>query len=809
MARLPEPDSRALPEPRLGWLLALATCVVATMLLAWPALSGKFLVSPISDQYIAGYPFREFASDVLRTTGGFALWNPYLQGGMPYVAAMHGDIFYPTFLLREAMPTDIAMTWGYILHVILAGVATYGFARAYGLSFVGALVAGLAYMMSGWVSSYVAPGHDGKLFVSALFPVALWLLLRGVRDGAAWAWGGLAIVVGLGVLSPHPQLLQYMLLGSGAFALWVAFGMGEASPARPVAFRRLGFALGAVVLGMAIGAIQYLPVSEYASWSPRAGGARGYEYNTSYSFPPEELVNTLIPEFTGILDDYWGRNNIHFHSEYVGAVTWLLVAAAFRSRVRSRQTWFWTGLALVFTLWALGGFTPFYRLVWALVPGTKYFRAPSTVFYVANLALAILAGMGAQGVLRHPLSRRFLVAGGATIATILLLGVTGMLGGLAEGFAPQGRELAATANAGNVLLGTVRAMAFAAVALGIAWAAGAGKLRPALGGALLAGVLVLDQTTVLHRYWQFSDRASTLYAADPTVDYMKKAVAADGPARVLPLPLGQGLVSHDAMLSGDGLMVHRIRSALGYHGNELARWQKLVGKDEGLANVVNPNFLQLANVRWILSGEPDLSQLPFPGGAPRRVAGPVRNASGSMVYLHELQLPAPFAWVSPAIVKAPDDGALQTILDPRFPVSSVALFDTAAAVTSRTDLTGPPPVLDLPVRVTKYEPGAIDLELGAPAPAGAALVVSENFYPGWTATVDGKAATAARAQYSLIGVPLEAGAKMVSLRFASATYERGKLVTLVALALSILLLVGGVVAGRRTVSSGDVAARAH
>ena len=61
---------------------------------------------------------------MLRAGQGFPLWNPYLMGGMPYVAAMHGDIFYPTFLLRLLLPTDVAMTWGFVLHLMLAGVFT-------------------------------------------------------------------------------------------------------------------------------------------------------------------------------------------------------------------------------------------------------------------------------------------------------------------------------------------------------------------------------------------------------------------------------------------------------------------------------------------------------------------------------------------------------------------------------------------------------------------------------------------------------------------------------------------------------------
>ncbi|NJN00591.1 MAG: hypothetical protein HC793_02960 [Aquincola sp.] len=106
-----------------------------------------------------------------------------------------------------------------------------------------------------------------------------------------------------------------------------------------MAMRRLGFALGAVLLGFAISAVQYLPVMEYTPFSPRAGG-RDYAFGTSFSFPIVELFNTLIPEFTGILDKYWGPNRIHHHSEYVGAAAWLLVLAAFRSHVRTRTVLF-------------------------------------------------------------------------------------------------------------------------------------------------------------------------------------------------------------------------------------------------------------------------------------------------------------------------------------------------------------------------------------------------------------------------------------------------------------------------------------
>ena len=337
---MPAPDQPLTPRFPFAW--AALVYAIGTMTLAYPALGGGFLVTPVSDQYIGGYPVREFAARMLRESGHFPLWNPYLFGGMPYVAAMHGDIFYPTFLLRLVLPTDVAMTWSFEIHVFLAGLMTFGFLRACGLTFFSALIGGL-----GNIAGLVSPGHDGKLYISALLPLTLWLLVLGVRQGRSWAWGALGIVVGLAVLSPHPQLLQYMLLAAGAFALYLAFGPWPGDPLPPgVAVRRLAWALGAVVIGGAIGAIQYVPVAEYVPWSPRAGGLPDYSVATSYSMPPEEFINAYLPQFSGILSAYWGRNPVHFHSDYVGATVLFLAGAAFGGagpKAGKRFVWYCCG----------------------------------------------------------------------------------------------------------------------------------------------------------------------------------------------------------------------------------------------------------------------------------------------------------------------------------------------------------------------------------------------------------------------------------------------------------------------------------
>jgi hypothetical protein len=783
---MPPDDGNSAPaaHPRYAAAWAALVCAAATMMLAWPALGGGFLVNPRSDQFIAGYAFREFAAESLRSGNGFPLWNPYLFGGMPYVAAMHGDIFYPTFLLRMILPTDVAMTWGFIIHLFLAGIFTWMFLRRVGLGFIPSLAGALAYMLSGQIASLVSPGHDGKLFVNALFPLTLFFLHAGIRGNRRWAWGALAITVGLAVLSPHPQLLQYMLLASGAYALKLAFfGPREDRLPRGIATRRLAMALGAVILGGAIGAIQYVPVREYVGWSPRAGGMMGgYEHATSYSMPPAEFINTIIPQFTGILDRYWGVNGIHLHSEYLGVVVLILFGAAFGAAGvrRQRFVWFWTGMAVVSALWALGGNTGFYRLVYALVPGTKFFRAPSTIFYVTCFSIAVLAAIGTERFLARDVSRRYLIGWAVAIGFIVLLGVTGSLTGLAQNLAPPGAYDFVADNDSALRLGALRVLLFAALGLGALLLIEMRKLSPTRGGALLLAVLALDLWSIDRIYWQFSQPASVVYGSDPVVEYLK---ARTDSGRVLPLPTREA--ARDPFLSGDALMSHDIRSAVGYHGNQLGRYDALIQQ------LGNPNVWQVANLKYLLTStaEPPVSSA-------RLVAGPARNAYGTMVYLYEVPEGGPPAWVAPAIVKAADDQVLPTVMDPRFDVSRVALFDTASTVQSQ-ELTAMPEPVPVTAQVTRYDPGAIDVSLDGNVPQGSALLVSENFYPGWEATVDGRPAEVARADYVIMGVPLPAGARQVQLRFQSKPYETGKTITLLALGASMLLVVWGIFVTRR------------
>jgi len=777
-----EPDSHFTPRFASAWAaLAYAVCSLS---LAWPALAGQFLVNSRSDQYLAGYAFREFAASYLRATGSFPLWNPYLQGGMPYVAAMHGDIFYPTFLLRLILPVDVAMSWGMVGHFFLCGLATYWFLRiAAKMSFAGALVGGVAYMMAGFVSSLLSAGHDGKLFVNALFPVTLIALTWSVRDGKRWAWGVLALIVGLAILTPHPQLFQYLLLGSAAWALFLAFGGSGANRLdRRTAYTRLALALAAVLVGAAIGAIQYLPVAEYAAWSPRAGG-RDYAWLTSYSFPIEELFNLYLPQFSGMFENYWGRNGIHFHSEYAGVAVLILAGAAVGAATTdARRRFFrlWLGVAVVSLLWAMGGSTPFYRLVYAIVPGSHYFRAPSTMFFITAFAIAVFAALGTERALEGRIGRRYIIGwliGGSAVS---LLALSGALSTVAQSLIVDPRLAGRVdAGAGALRLGSLRSLAFVALTAAILFGIARGRVKGWQAGSLLALLCAADLWSIERNYWGSVPPARQVYASDQAVEYLKKVkepfrvIAVEDPSRPA--------APNDPFLNGDALMVHGIRATYGYHGNEIGRYQ-VFQTNEAL---LNPATWALTNSRYLLVNNDSLD---IPGG--KRVVGPVMNAAGTPVTLYELPGDNRFAWVAPVIAKYPDASIVEALRAPNFPAHSVALVDPASKLQGVT-LAAVPAPLAITVATTSYAPGRMTLSLSAPAPAGSALVVSENFYPGWTATVDGKPATPERTNLVFIGVPLTEGAKTVELAFTSPAYERGKLITIAATVIALLAAIVG------------------
>jgi hypothetical protein len=472
-------------------------------------------------------------------------------------------------------------------------------------------------------------------------------------------------------------------------------------------------------------------------------------------------MTTILPQFNGVLESYWGRNFFKLHTEYLGAAVVALAVLGLGDRTRTRTTRALAVIAILFLLVALGGHTPFYTLWYEVMPMMKKVRAPGMAFFLVALPVAIWAGFGADRLLRGEVTLRALAVPLGVIGAIALLGVIGVLGSVGTLFASEQQVPRLAANAPELRLGALRLLGFSALAGAAFWAVATGKLRGVAAVGALATVVMADLWSVDRRFFDYKPPASELFADDPITTRLKQEPK---PYRVLDAGVYQGSV----------LMAHSVQTVLGYHGNEVRFYDDLLGGKNVWRNIGNPNLHDLLATRFLLL--PDTQ--PVPGF--HRIMEPTPTAHGSVGVLYQRDTASPYVRVLPSAAKLPEDQLVPTVIDPRFPVNGVVVFPESASVTPAPIRAGGPDTTLVRAKLTEWRPGSMRVALTGSDKATRYLLVSETWYKDWHATVDGRPAPVLRGDHALITVALPPGAREVMLDFDSPEYARGKLISLVA-----------------------------
>ena len=765
-------------EPKRPTLYAAGFMVLFVAVLAFPMLKGKWLAAPNSDQYASAYAVHEWQAEQWRASGHLPLWNPMIMDGLPYIAPVtHGDVLYPTSFLRKYLSADKVTNLGFVLHYILAGLFMFLFLRRLNVSWVGATVGGIAYQLSGILISYARPGHDGKLFVSTMLPLACLALLVALRDRRAWGYPLLAVAVALCLLSPHVQTTYYLLIATGLWALYLTCGERTTEPLRP-RLTRLAIVLVAVIAGFGIAAPQILPFLEYIPHSPRAVAySTAFENAASYGVPWEHVPGFFLAGFVGESGTYWGSNPIKLHSEYLGlAVVALAILGLGGQPARRRLIWWLGGICALFLLIALSNATPFYKLWWSVMPYVRKTRAPGMVFFIVAFCTATFAALGAARLERKEGAghvRGWLIAAGV----IALLGIAGAFGHLAESLAPPERAQVAAALASSIRVSAfVGAVALFAVAL-LTFAYQRGSV-PALAFVLGLPLLVgVDLWRDGRRFWLYSDPPNeSLYRPDAIVTRLR---AEPKPFRVLDFNV----------YPENALMAHGIPQVLGYQGNELRYFDELIGGRPGTQAqarflLSSTRLWDLLAVRFLLLA--DTARIP----GYHQVLGPVETAAGSRGYLYEADTAPPYARVVPAAAKVGADSLVPpTLADPRLPGFDRVVLLPANSPVNPPPLRGLPPASASKARVTAWDAGKMTVELEPPPHDSSYVLIAENWYLDWRVRVDGNAGQVLRGDHALITVPVGPGARKLELTYYSRAFARGKAIGLV----TLLLVVAGFV----------------
>jgi len=607
-------------------------------------------------------------------------------------------------------------------------------------------------------------------------------LLLGIRRRRLEGYALLGLAVGLALLSPQYQTTQYALVGAGVFALYLTFGEPEGLRAAD-RWRGLALALAGVLLGFGLSLIQVLPFLHYIPFSPRAG-TNGFDWATSYATPWIHLPELFSSGFTGTSVDgtYWGPNALKLHSEYLGLpVIALAVLGAGATGPRRKLVRWLLALAALFFLVALGSGTPFYRLWWTLVPYVNKTRAPGIAFYQVAFAVSALAALGAERLERKE-GRRVLVGALVTASVIALLGVVGVFGSIAQAWAQShqaaaaafGRDLvrAASTAQNDIRWGAVGSAVGLALVAGVGLAYLDGRVTARVFPALLILLVGGDLWRAGHGFWHWSRPETQQIASDDVIRAVSQT------------PLPYRLYDPLDVYPRDALMAHDVPQVTGYHGNHLQTYLDLIGGETAQENLRRSlNLWKLLAVRYLVS--PDTLRIP----GFHRILGPSRTGLGQRVYLYEADTNPVFARVVPAAVKTEPDRIVPTLMDPRLDFNRLVLFDTAQHV-------NPLPVTEMPApspshaTLTHWAPGRMSISLEPAPPAPGYVLVAENWYKDWRATVDGAPAAVYRGDRTLITVPVPAGARRVDLVFVADDYRTGRTATLG----SLLVLAVGLVA---------------
>jgi len=640
------------------------------------------------------FPLRHWGFQQIRA-GEVPLWNPMILCGMPNVAEIQSAIFYPPNLLFAAMDTARAYNLVVGLHLFLSAAFTYSLLIYYGGSRSAGTVAGLTYMLCGPQVTHLWAGHLTMLCVIAWAPLLVALFDRAVRN-TCWTSGLLgSLVLALQLLAGHPQCVLYSIHTLLLLGVCLAAWKFRRERSWSVLLRRLAILASCIAVAFGLAAVQLAPGWEFVPYSARAGA--GYEWPGTHSLPPENLVSLLIPEFFLVLwREYPWESNA-----YVGIVPLLLALVAVALQ-RKGIVLFFAGLGVLTMLLALSRFTPLYHVAHYCIPGFSVFRGHAKYLVTMALALAALSGLGWDALLAAQRDRVGRIARSALGVSLLLAVVMGCLFLASERgsqapdawrklllwigideprVSPQSASLSWSMMLGSAIR--------TAILLGITavWMGRALHHKRLGVAARWVGVLLvlLDLSLFAWKYLDVTPASSVT----PT-------------ARASPGPLSLGRTAtwrpgneNDAMLEG-------IPTAEGYVGNLPIRYREFFLAAQG----ENPDKMVFTFRR---RGHSPLSALfgEKSEGLPRALLLPGPDAKKTDLYRPPVE--------DPDAVRLPGRASL-------WPRQVAALRDEPGGS----------------VRVTGYANGIVTLSLAEASSEEGYAILTDTFYPGWRAFVDGE-----------------------------------------------------------------------
>ncbi len=737
---------------RLAWpdAIAVVFLIALWLLFFWrlftpvEADQASIVKGDFSGQFVAfaGYQYQRL------THGEVPLWNPYNNGGFPFIGDTQAAVFYPPRLASIALSYHTG-GWSYhalelemVFHVLAYSLFMYVLVRRMTLgmasSVYGAFVAAVVASYSGFMSGY-APLQLAILEAGIWLPLAALGILEATRHSTIrWLWLAFTgFTLGLSWLAGHPQtslFLTYLLVAFFAYRLYIQRYSWRVFVAGTILF-------GAITGGVA--AVQLLPGLEYLAHTTRT--TLGFDEKGN-GFPFQDVAQFIFPGVVSL-----------FSPLYVGIVGLVLALIALWRRLPGSR--FWGIVALVALGLSFGANSALYPALYNMLPGLRFFRGQERAAYLVANGLAILAGLGATHLLTWDWLQDFKATRQIQQGLLGLFAVCAVITGVVFILWLGNREAFGAAITPMGFSLVIAALTFFV----LPWllANPQNRLRQWLLAALILFELFTVNMDADSNYEPVPPDEQLSMSPPPIVTQV--LADADIPYRVDGF---RGL--HDNYGSLYGVMDIRGISPLFLDGP-----YTLIQPDS-----INPHAWELFAVRYVFT---DWQELPVPS----EIIATGEDRYGP-VNLHRLTDSRPFAHLAYKVsIVESNAAAFARLADPNFNIRQVVVLNRAVSVSP--DSNGTP-------TVTEFEPEQFTIEVDTSGDA--ILSIAHPDYPGWRATLDGQPTDILRAYGALSAVAVPAGEHVIQFVYDPLTYQIGAIISVFTWAalgiLGLILLAKGI-----------------
>ncbi|PIW66728.1 MAG: hypothetical protein COW11_01885 [Candidatus Omnitrophica bacterium CG12_big_fil_rev_8_21_14_0_65_43_15] len=769
------------------------------------------------------YPLRFFTVNCVKS-GIFPLWNPYIFCGNPLFASLQSCVLYPLSFIYYIGDFTRAFNIFIVAHYFLAAFFTYIFLRQMRCSFFAAALSGFLFALSGYMTSVV--NLLTTLSAVTWFPLAMLFYYKLIKSAAG---NGnrfetcphcFRYVVFLGVvftimfLGGEPSIL-YIVMGL-FFCGAVYFTIEEFLEKKRFNFAYIGGMLLAAVVFLGLSAFQFLPFWEFLKTTSR--NSPNFEMSTIWSLPVKDLPGMVLPFFHDIYKlfvSYWQRQS-WLDNYYVGALAFIFfLTAIFFDKSKKTKAIFIFGL-LGFVL-SLGKDTALFEFLYRIVPGFKFMRYSVRFFFIPTFAISVLAGIGidyyAGFIKSDPRLKKtaFFMLSAAFFASIAFLIVDArfdscldfireiavkVLFGLnmSKTYIEEAVKLPVFSEFISMDLINFRRALLLLAFFGTLFFLGSKNsarhkifIIPAL--VFLA---IIDVSSVNGGYSPVSD-AKEFTSPSSNVGFLMKEAKSGLLFRIccspqtarqhsyVPEPgFRKGLEASKDRLITDRMVEFGIYDVNMYGSVYNSRNVKFLNLIMGEKSENLEKLLALLNVKFVASSrQPELTGFKL-----------VNQSQPANLYKAERFLERAFLVGNPIVIKDEYE-ILKRLSEGDFDPANDVILEDNENLGDRFILMPTPqhkPVPTDKAEITSYAPNKIIIEAnvsGSPK----FLVLSDTYYPGWKAIVDGKYQKIIRADYILRAVYLAPGSHHVEFIYSPMSFKLGIIISL----LTLLIILTSVV----------------